>query len=159
MADHMTAHFLDTTMILQFVLKPQARIVFVLVNCVVRDAGFGCVSVYTHRRIVGTTFQQSESACTFFFFEKKKTHSHCSSSDFEECRQHEFQFFMKKSAMMKTTTTKYAAGLHASLYTISILFSDQYRSQNLHFLLIVDSYFDAFACCNELVCRVALFLP
>ena len=61
--------------------------------------------------------------------------------------------------MMRTTKTKYAASLPAALYTISILFSDQQRSHNLHFIRITDSDFDAFVCSGELVCRAALFPP
>ena len=61
--------------------------------------------------------------------------------------------------MMRTTKTKYAAGLPAALRTISILFSDQQRSHNLHFLRTAASDFDAFVCFDELVCRAALFLP
>ena len=68
-------------------------------------------------------------------------------------------FSMKNSSMMKTTKTKYAAGLPAALYTISILFSDQQRSHNLHFFRIVDSDFDALVCSDELVYRAVLFLP
>ena len=63
------------------------------------------------------------------------------------------------SAMMKTTKAKYAAGLPAALCTISILFSDQQRSHNLHSVRIADPDFDAFVCSDELVCRAALFLP
>ena len=55
--------------------------------------------------------------------------------------------------MMRTTKTKYAAGFPAALCTISILFSHQQRNDNLHFLRIADSDFDAF------VCRAALFPP
>ena len=51
----------------------------------------------------------------------------------------------------------YAAGFPAALCTISILFSDQQRCHNLHFLQIVDSDFDAILCSDELVCRTALF--
>ena len=60
--------------------------------------------------------------------------------------------------MMRTTKTKYAAGLRAALNTISILFSDQPRSHNLYILRIGDSYFDAFVCSDDSVCRAALFL-
>ena len=59
--------------------------------------------------------------------------------------------------MMKTMKTKYAAGFPAALCTISILFSDQQRSHNLHFLRIADSDVDAFVCSDELACRTALF--
>ena len=68
-------------------------------------------------------------------------------------------FAMRSSAMMRTTKTKYAAGLPAALYTISILFSDQPRSHILHVLRIVDSDFDVFVCSDELVKRAALFRP
>ena len=68
-------------------------------------------------------------------------------------------FPMRNSAMMKTTKTKYAAGLPAALYTISILFSDQQRSHILHFLQLVHLDFDAFVYSDGLVCRAALFLP
>ena len=53
--------------------------------------------------------------------------------------------------MMKSTKTKYAAGLPAALYTISIMFSDQPRSHNLHFLRIVDTDFDVFVSSDGLV--------
>ena len=66
---------------------------------------------------------------------------------------------MRKSTMMKTMKTKCAAGFPAALCTISILFSDQQRSHNLHFLRIADSDVDAFVCSDELVCRAALFTP
>ena len=36
--------------------------------------------------------------------------------------------------MMRTTKTKCAAGFHAALCTISIMFSDQQRNHHLHFL-------------------------
>ena len=61
--------------------------------------------------------------------------------------------------MMKTTETKYAAGLPAALCTMPILFSDQQHNHNLHFLRIADSDFDAFVCSDELVCRAALLPP
>ena len=66
-------------------------------------------------------------------------------------------FAMKNSAMMRTTKTKYAAGFSAALCTISILFSDQEGSHNLHFLRVADTDFDAFVCSDGLVCRTALF--
>ena len=45
-----------------------------------------------------------------------------------------------------------------SLYHF-LLFSDQQRKHNLHFLRIADSDFDAFVCSDKLVCRAALFPP
>ena len=66
---------------------------------------------------------------------------------------------MKNSDMMKTTKTKYAAGLPAALYAISILFSDQHRSHILHVLQIVDSDFDVFVYLGGWVYRAASFLP
>ena len=68
-------------------------------------------------------------------------------------------FAMRNRAMMRTTKTKYAAGFPAALCTISILFSDQQRSPNLHFLRVADSDFDAFVCSEELVYRAVLFQP
>ena len=47
----------------------------------------------------------------------------------------------------------------AVLCDIFIVFSDQQRSHNLHFLRIADSDFDAFVRSDELVCRTALFPP
>ena len=121
----------------------------------------GVYSVYTPRRIVGTTFRQSET-------DNPKLHA--LSKIFEKIltlRQilknattpHEFQFAMRISAMMRTTETKYAASLPAALRTISILFFDQPRSHNLHFLRIVDSDCNALVCSDEMFCRAALFLP
>ena len=55
--------------------------------------------------------------------------------------------------------TKYAAGFPAALCTIFILFSDQQRNHNLHFLRNADSDFDAFVCSDEVVSRAALFPP
>ena len=46
----------------------------------------GVYSVYSPHRIVGTTFRQSETACFL------KNVTHCTSSGFEECHHHEFQF-------------------------------------------------------------------
>ena len=68
-------------------------------------------------------------------------------------------FAMTNSSMMTTTKTKYAAGFPAAHCTISILFSDQQRDHNPHFLRIADSDFDAFVCSDELVRRAALFPP
>ena len=65
---------------------------------------------------------------------------------------------MRNPAMMRKTK-KYAASFPAALCTISILFSDEQRSQNLHFLRIADSDFDAFVCSDELVGRAVLFPP
>ena len=61
--------------------------------------------------------------------------------------------------MMRTTKTKYAAAFPAVPRTISILFSNQQRSDVLHFLRIADTDFDAFVCSDELVCRTAFFPP
>ena len=65
-------------------------------------------------------------------------------------------FAMRNSAMMRTTKTKYAAGLLAALCTISV---NQQRSHNLHFLRIADSDFDVFVYWDKLVCTAFLFLP
>ena len=54
------------------------------------------------------------------------------------------RFAMKNSVMMRTTKTKCAAEFPSALCTITILFSDQQRSHNFHFLRIADSDFDAF---------------
>ena len=110
----------------------------------------GVCSVYTLRRIVGTTFRQSETES-----EKLTALRHI----LEKATTMNSNFAMMNSAMKKTTKTKYAASLPAALYTISILFSDQQSSHNLHFLWSVDSDFEAFLCSDELVCRAALFPP
>ena len=112
----------------------------------------GVYSVYTPRRIVGTTFRQSETAC----FKKSLTALRQASKNATTMNSN---FAMRNSAMMRTTKTKYAAGFPAALCTISILFSDQQRSHNLHFLRIADSDFEPFVCSDEVVRRTALFPP
>ena len=107
----------------------------------------GVYSVYIPRRIVGTTFQQSETASLTALRQALKNATTMNSN-----------FAMRNFSMMRTTKTKYAAGFLVALCTFSILFSDQQRSRNLHFLQIADSDFDAFVCSDDLVCRAALFL-
>ena len=111
----------------------------------------GVHSVYTPRRIVGTTFRQSETACL------KKMSLTALRQALKNATTMISNFALRSSAMMRTTKTKYAASFHAAHCTISILFSDQQRSRNLHFLRIADSDFDALVCSDELVCRTALF--
>ena len=110
----------------------------------------GVYSVYTSRRIVGTTFRQSETACLIFFSLTALRQALKNATTMNS------NFAIRNSAMMRTTKTMYAAGFLAALCTISILFSDQQRNRNLHFLQIADSDFDAFVCSDELVCRAAL---
>ena len=110
----------------------------------------GVCSVLPHpRRIVGTTFRQSETAC-------KKMSLTALRSALKNATTMNSNFAMKNSAMMRTTKTKYAAGFPAPLFPISILFSDQQRNHILHFLRIADSDFDACVC--SLVIRDILFL-
>ena len=114
----------------------------------------GVCSVYTPRRIVGTTFRRSETAC---FWERGwLTALHQASKNATTMNS---SFAMRIAAMMRTTKTKYAAGFPVALCTMSTLFSDQERSHNLHFLRIADSDFDAFVYSDELVCRTAVFPP
>ena len=113
------------------------------------------------RRMVGTAFRQSETRLSCMLCEvkiEKKNHSTALRQIWRNATT------MTSSvkwnlAMMKTTKTKYAAGLRAALYTISIVFSDQQRSHNLHVLRIVDTDFDVFVCSDGWVLRVVLFLP
>ena len=104
--------------------------------------------MYSSRRIVGTTFRQSE---------KISFTSH--RQILKNATTRKFNFSTRKSALMRTTKTKYAASLFATLYNTSISFSDQQRSHNLHFLRIADSDFDAFVYMERWVHRAASFLP
>ena len=102
----------------------------------------------------------AKTVMLFFFFKKKKRKSLTALRQaLKNATTMNSNFAMRNSAMMRTTKTKYAAGFPAALCTISILFSDQQGSHNLHFLRIADSDFDAFVCSDELVCRTALFPP
>ena len=74
-------------------------------------------SVYTPRRFVGTTFRQSETACSV----KKKSLT-ALRQVLKNATTINSNFAMRNSAMMRTTKTKYAAGLLAALCTTSILF-------------------------------------
>ena len=86
----------------------------------------------------------------------RKIVTHCPSSGFEESHHHEFQFCHEEFCHDEDDT-KDTAGFPAALCTI--LFPDQQRGHNFHFLRIADSDLDAFVCSDELVCRAALFLP
>ena len=115
----------------------------------------GVYSVYTHRRIVGTTFRQSETACSVTIFEKIINVTHCSSSDFEEYHHHEFQFCHEEFLHDEDDEDEVCGRFPCcSLYHFH-----QQCSHNLHFLRIADSEFDAFVCSAEWVCGAALFLP
>ena len=61
--------------------------------------------------------------------------------------------------MMRTTKTKYAAGLPAAPYTSSILFFGRQRNRILHFLRIAGTDFDFVVCLDGLACRTAWSSP
>ena len=82
------------------------------------------------------------------------------SSGFEECHHHEFHFCHEEFWHDEDDEDEVCGRSPCcSVSTISILFSDQQRSHNLHFLRVADSEFDAFVCSDELVFRAALCLP
>ena len=121
-----------------------------IVVFVMHATGVFCVHTC---RIVGPTFGLSETACF------KKMSLTAFRQALKNATTMNSNFAMRNSATMRTTKTKYAAGFPAALCTISILFSDQQRNHDLHFLRIADSDFGAFACSDELFCRTALFPP
>ena len=61
--------------------------------------------------------------------------------------------------MMRTTKTKYAAGLPAAPYAISILFLGRQRNRILHFLRTAETDFDVVVSLDGLSCRTAWSSP
>ena len=108
----------------------------------------GVYSAYTPRRIVGTVFWQSETACS-----KKKREKSFTALDqvLRNATMMNSNFSSRNSAMMRTTRTKYAAGLPAAPKTISILFFCLQCNRILHFLRIADTDFDVVDCLDRLV--------
>ena len=68
-------------------------------------------------------------------------------------------FSQRNSAMMRTTKTKYAAGLPAAPDTISFLFFGRQRNRILHFFRFADTDFDVVVCLDGLACRTAWSSP
>ena len=107
-----------------------------------------------YRRNVGTTFQQSETACC------KKKIAQCPSSNFEEGHHHEFQFCHEEFSHDEDDEDGVCGKFPCcSLYQFHPVFRSTTQSKSSFFPRIADSDFDAFVCSDELVCRAALFPP